>query len=143
MMFFGEYNYKLDEKGRLPVPPPFRAPFLEGVVLSPGPDQNINAFSTKEWEKFSADIAAASGSASKLRKLKRTIFGQAFPGSLDAQGRLSLPVSLRAHAGIHSEAVIVGVSDHLEIWSKETWEAEKAEDNAQAWQIMESLEKRS
>ena len=123
MLFFGEFNYRLDEKGRLPVPPRFRAPLQEGIYLAPSPDRCINAYSNKEWEKLSADIAAASTSPSKLRKLKRTVFGQAFPSSIDAQGRLSLPEPLRTYAGIISEAVVVGVSDHLEIWDKSSWDS--------------------
>ncbi|APV44965.1 transcriptional regulator MraZ [Dehalogenimonas formicexedens] len=142
MLFFGEFHYKLDEKGRLPVPPHFRAPLQEGIVLAPGLDGCIDAYSNKEWEVFSSGIAAASTSPSKLRKLKRTMFGQAFPASIDGQGRISLPEPLRFYAGIKTDAVVVGVSDHLEIWSKSAWDSEKADDQAQVWQIMEGLEKR-
>ena len=142
MLFFGEFSYKLDEKGRLPVPPRFRLPLKEGLFLAPGPDGCINAYSIKEWQRFSEEIAAASASPSKLRKLKRTVFGQAFPAVIDGQGRLSLPEPLRSFAGITAEAVVVGVSDHLEIWDKGAWDAEKADDQAQVWQIMEGLEKR-
>ena len=142
MLFFGEFDYKLDEKGRLPMPPRFREPLKEGIVLAPGPDGCINAYSAREWQRFSDGIAAASTSPSKLRKLKRTVFGQAFPATIDGQGRLSLPEPLRAYAGITAEAVVVGVSDHLEVWAKDAWEAEKADDQAQVWQIMEGLEKR-
>ena len=142
MLFFGEYSYKLDDKGRLPVPPRFREPFKDGIVLSPGPDGCVNAYTVKEWQRFSESIAAASTSPSKLRKLKRTVFGQAFPSDIDGQGRVSLPEPLRLFAGIGAEAVVVGVSDHLEIWAKDAWDAEKADDQAQAWQIMEGLEKR-
>ena len=141
-MFFGEFEYKLDNKGRLPVPPQFRDALSEGVFIAPGPDKCVNAYSAKEWKRFSEDISAASTSPSKLRKLKRTMFGQAFPTGIDGQGRLSLPVPLRAYAGISTDAVVVGVSDHLEIWDKSAWDSEKADDQAQVWQIMEGLEKR-
>ncbi|PPD58358.1 division/cell wall cluster transcriptional repressor MraZ [Dehalogenimonas etheniformans] len=142
MLFFGEFHYKLDEKGRLPVPPHFRGPLQEGIVFAPGIDGCIDAYSNKAWEVFSSGIAAASTSPSKLRKLKRTMFGQAFPASIDGQGRISLPEPLRTYAGIKTEAVVVGVSDHLEIWSKFAWDKEKADDQDQVWQIMEGLEKR-
>ena len=141
-MFFGEFEYKLDNKGRLPVPPQFREALSEGVVIAPGPDRCVNAYSEKEWKHFSEEISAASASPSKLRKLKRTMFGQAFPTNIDGQGRLSLPAPLRAYAGIGAEAVVVGVSDHFEIWDKGAWDAEKADDQEQVWQIMEGLEKR-
>jgi len=141
-MFFGEFGYKLDDKGRLPVPPRFRDALKDGLVLWPGPDRCINAYPASEWERLSTEIAAASVSASKHRKLNRTVFGLAAPAALDAQGRLSLPERLRSFAGITDEAVVVGVSDHLEIWAKRAWDAEMEDDLAQAWQIMEGLEKR-
>ncbi|AKG54147.1 cell division protein MraZ [Dehalogenimonas sp. WBC-2] len=142
MFFFGEFNYKLDEKGRIPVPPRFRIPLKDGFFLTPGPDNCINAYSIREWQTLSEKINSAVSSPSKLRKLKRAVFGQAFPAAIDGQGRVSLPESLRLHAGIAAEAVVVGVSDHLEIWAKETWDIEKADDQEQAWQILEGLENR-
>ncbi len=142
MYYFGEFNYKLDEKGRLPVPPRFRLPLKDGFILSPGPEKFINAYSVKEWQRFSEQIDTAVSSPSKLRKLKRAVFGQAFPAATDGQGRVSLPETLRTYAGITDEAVVVGVSDHLEIWSREAWEAEKSDDQEQVWQILEGLEKR-
>ncbi|MGI2336674.1 MAG: division/cell wall cluster transcriptional repressor MraZ [Dehalogenimonas sp.] len=140
MYFFGEFNYKLDEKGRLPVPPRFRTPLKDGIILSPGPEKFIAAYSIKEWERLSEQIDTADTSPSKLRKLKRSVFGQAFPVALDGQGRISLPEKLRLYSGIAADAVVVGVSGHLEIWAEEAWEVEKADDLEQAWDIIEGLE---
>lgn len=142
MHFFGEFSYKLDEKGRIPVPPRFRALLKDGMILSPGPEKFIAAYSIKEWQKLSEQIDNSVASPSKLRKLKRSVFGQAFTAGMDGQGRISLPEKQREYAGIASGAVVVGVSNHLEIWSEEAWEAEKADDLAQAWEIIETLESR-
>ena len=35
-MFLGEFEYRVDEKGRVPVPPKFRVMLKQGVVLAPG-----------------------------------------------------------------------------------------------------------
>jgi len=32
-MFFGEFEYRIDEKGRVPIPPKFRNELKEGVAL--------------------------------------------------------------------------------------------------------------
>ncbi len=53
-----------------------------------------------------------------------------------------MPVPLREHAEIMDEVVVAGANTYLEIWNKVLWEEEKAESQAQAWQIIESLEKR-
>jgi len=49
-MFLGEYNYKLDEKGRVPVPPKFRGELRDGIILVPGPEKCIIAYTPEEWE---------------------------------------------------------------------------------------------
>ena len=50
-MFFGEFDYKIDEKGRVPLPPKFRNELKDGVVLSPGVEKCINAYPLAEWKK--------------------------------------------------------------------------------------------
>jgi len=42
---------------------------------------------------------------------------------LDKQGRINIPQTLLDYAKIEKECRIVGVSDRIEIWSNEKWEA--------------------
>jgi DNA-binding transcriptional regulator/RsmH inhibitor MraZ len=49
---------------------------------------------------------------------------------------------LRQYASITSDVVIAGANIYLEIWDKQAWELEKAESQAQSWQIIETMEKR-
>ena len=77
-----------------------------------------------------------------MRKLNRAIFATAFSTKMDGQGRIALPPPLREHAEIVDEVVIAGVNTHLEIWNKVHWEEEKVASQEQAWQIIESLERR-
>ena len=51
-MFFGEFEYKIDEKGRVPFPPKFRNGLKDGVVLTPGVEKCINAYPLSEWKKL-------------------------------------------------------------------------------------------
>ena len=103
-MFFGEFDYKLDEKGRLPVPPRFRMQLKDGLVMLPGIEKCIVAYPVIEWVKLSQKMTESGLlSNAKTRKLNRALFGQAFPANLDGQGRINLPVPLRAHAGISEE----------------------------------------
>lgn len=140
-MFFGEFEYRIDEKGRVPLPPKFRRELREGVVLAPGAEKCITAYSLAEWKKLAATLTASSVSPSKLRKLNRALFATAFSINIDGQGRVALPVTLREYAGIEDEVVIVGVNDYLELWNKNQWESEKATSQEQVWQIIESLER--
>jgi len=140
-MFFGEYSYKIDEKGRVPIPPRFRKELKDGVVLSPGVEKCINVYSLSEWKKLAASITSGPLTPNKLRRLNRAIFATAFNVNLDGQGRIALPVPLRQYAEIVEDVVIAGANTYLEIWNQVLWEEEKAISQQQAWQIIESLEK--
>ncbi len=139
-MFLGEYEYKVDVKGRIPLPPRFRDKLKEGVILTAGPEKCILAYSTSEWDKLAGSLTGGSIVQSKLRRLNRALFASAFDTLVDAQGRVPLPQLLREHAGIADEAIVAGVNTYFEIWNKRQWQAEKAVSQEQAWQTIESLE---
>ena len=140
-VFIGEFEYRIDEKGRVPVPPKFRRELKEGVVLTPGAEKCIIAYPLAEWKKLAATLTSASLTPSKLRRLKRATFATAFSLQIDGQGRVALPVPLREYAGIGDEVVIAGANTYLELWNKEGWETEKKTSQQQAWQIIESMER--
>jgi len=141
-MFFGEFEYKIDEKGRMPFPPRFRGALKNGVVLTQGVEKCITAYPLAEWRKIADTLTTGSITRSKLRKLNRAIFATAFSLNLDGQGRIALPIPLQEYAEIVDEVVIAGANTYLEVWNKIHWEEEKAISQEQAWQIIESLEQR-
>ena len=140
-MFLGEFEYKIDEKGRVPIPPKFRKDLKDGVVLSAGPEKCIIAYSIPEWNKLAESLTSGTIAASKLRRLNRAFFATAFNLAIDNQGRIALPVPLREYAGIEDELIVAGVNTYLELWNKEQWESEKSISQEQVWQIIESLER--
>ncbi len=141
-MFYGEFNYKIDDKGRVPIPPRFRRELKDGVVLTPGAEKCINAYPLSEWKKLATALTGGSLTRSKLRRLNRAIFATAFSINIDGQGRVALPVPLREYAEIVDDVVVTGANTYLEIWNDILWEEEKATSQEQAWQIIESLEGR-
>ncbi len=142
-MFIGEFEYKIDDKGRVPIPPRFRQELKDGLVLTRGVEKCIVAYPRPEWKKLAATLTTTSLTPSKLRRLKRAIFATAFVLPIDRQGRVALPVPLREYADIRDEVTIAGANTYLELWNKEQWEAEKTISQQQAWQIIESLEQRN
>ncbi len=139
-MFFGEFEYKLDDKGRVPLPPRFRARLKDGVVLTPGIERCITAYTLPEWKKLADSLTGGPITRSKLRRLNRALFATAFYLNLDGQGRIGLPAPLREHAQIEDEVVVAGANNYLELWSKALWDEEKSASQDQAWQIIESME---
>ena len=140
-MFFGEFEYKVDDKGRVPIPPRFRKELKERVVLTPGVEKCIIAYPLSEWKRLATELTTGSLTRSKLRRLNRAIFATAFSVDIDGQGRVALPTPLRQHAEIVDEVVVAGANTYLELWNTVHWEEEKAISQEQAWQIIESLER--
>ena len=139
-MFFGEFEYKIDEKARVPAPPKFRSELREGVVLTPGLEKCITAYPLSEWKKVADTLTTGVVSSAKLRRLNRAVFATAFNLEVDRQGRIALPAPLRQYALIEDDVVIIGANNYLELWNKELWEAEKDIGQEQAGQIIESIE---
>lgn len=139
-MFYGEFDYTIDEKGRVSLPPKFRNALKDGVVLTPGAEKCITVYTIPEWRKVSTTLTNSPISRSKMRKLNRALFATAFSTRIDGQGRVALPAPLREHAEIVDEVVVAGSNTYLEIWNKILWEEEKELSQEQAWQIIESLE---
>ena len=139
-MFCGEHEYKVDQKGRVAIPPEFRDEFRMGATLVQGLEACITIYPLPQWERMAEKLVALPPMRGKTRRMNRLAFGTAFKLELDGQGRIILPQSLRQYTGIKDTAVMVGVNNYLELWSKENWESERAMMNEEAWQIFESME---
>ncbi len=144
-MFTGEFEYRVDEKGRVPIPPKFRTEELkkEGVVLCPGMEKCISIYPSSEWKKIADSLTSSSAIIpSKMRKLNRAIFALSFVTEIDGQGRIIVPSQLRQFAGINDEVVVAGLNSYIEMWDKQRWITEKTACQQEAWQIIESMEPR-
>lgn len=141
-MFVGEFNYRVDDKGRIPIPPKFRTEELrkDGVMLCPGVEKCVTVYPPSEWKRFADSLTSAPIITSRMRKLHRAIFANSFEAELDGQGRIGVPAKLRQHAGISDDVMVVGVNRYVEIWERTAWEAENAADRNEVFQIIENLE---
>jgi MraZ protein len=139
-VFYGEFDYKIDDKGRLPIPPKFRGALKDNIILFPGIEKCINVYTESEWRKLAGSVSSSPLARSKIRKLSRALFSTAFSTRVDAQGRIAIPAPLREHAQVTEDIIVAGANTYLEIWDKTLWEEEKASSQQQAWQIIESLE---
>lgn len=121
-MFMGQYLHNLDEKGRIIIPTKIREQLTPTVVVTIGFDKCIALYSMEGWEKFQNSLLTLPANSQDARKHIRLIVGSASTLEFDKQGRINLPSNLIAHAGASKECVVVGVLDHVEIWSKEMWD---------------------
>ena len=140
MAFRGHFDYSLDAKNRLNVPPKFRAAFSDGVVLAKALEPCVALWTPEGFEGFTESFLPGLNPVSaERRKLTRYFAGNSFDAELDTAGRVTLNPALLAHAGIEKEVVVVGVLDHLEVWARDRWLADQEELDAEVVEIAESL----
>jgi len=126
-MFYGEYLHSIDRKGRLILPAKFReaakAHFIEKFFVTRGLDKCLFMFSEEEWKTQETKFKSISFTRQEARTFNRLYFSGAVETVPDRQGRVLLPQYLKDFAEIKKEIVIVGVSNRIEIWAKDKWQA--------------------
>lgn len=124
-MYYGEFTVSIDEKGRITVPRKTREVMevLKHIVwyLTRGFDQSIFLFHQDEWNKIRQHVARFPAMDARVLDFRRLFFSSVAEARLDNQGRIAIPPHLREHAHLDKEAVLIGVEDHLELWSKDSW----------------------
>ncbi|MHC0037268.1 division/cell wall cluster transcriptional repressor MraZ [Pseudoneobacillus sp. C159] len=121
-MFMGEHHHNIDSKGRLIVPAKFRDSLGEYFVLTRGLDQCLFGYPISEWNEIEQKLKALPLTKKDARAFTRFFFSGATESEIDKQGRINIPTPLLQYAKLEKECVILGVSNRIEIWSKEIWE---------------------
>lgn len=124
-MFYGEHEHSIDRKGRLIIPSKFREVFKENYVerffITRGLDQCLFVFTEDEWRKQETRFKSLSFTSAEARQFNRIYFSGACEVTCDKQGRILIPEYLKNYGNIKRDVTIVGVSNRIEIWSKEAW----------------------
>ena len=122
-MLRGNYTARIDSKGRLKIPTPFRRQIEEkhgtGVYVTSLTGENVRIYPLPEWESIEQRLALLPSMDPARRKfLDRTnYYGQ--QSVMDAQGRVLVHPLLRRSAGIIGEVAVLGYLTYLEVWELE------------------------
>ena len=132
-VFLGTFENKVDRKGRVSVPAPFRQALagsaFQGVVLRPS-DRNagLEGCDLEFMEQLNNSSLNANDLYSEAHEdLALTLFADALPVPFDGEGRIILPAAMVAHASIDGRASFVGVGSRFQIWEPDALERHKAE----------------
>ena len=139
-MFMGQFQHSLDQKGRLIIPSKFREDLGESFVLTKGLDGCLFVYPRHEWAALEQKLKALPFTQKDARAFIRFFFAGAVEAEMDRQGRILIPPHLREHARIEKDVVIIGVSNRVEIWSQEQWEAYSTEAAESYEDIAETLD---
>lgn len=122
-MLIGQYEHTIDAKKRLALPAKFRGELGEKVIITKGIESCLVVYTEKEFKIMSDKISNLTISQSEARSFTRTILAGAMEVNLDKLGRILVPDYLKKYAGLNKNVVICGLSNRLEIWDLESWDA--------------------
>ena len=138
-MLMGEYHHNIDEKSRLIITAKFRSELGERFVITKGLDKCLFVYSETEWNKLMQKVSSLQFTKKNVRAFERTFIGGASLIEFDKQGRINITSPLVHYANIKKECVIIGVSERLEIWSKEEFESYMNDNEDNLEQITENI----
>lgn len=122
----GEYDCKLDSKGRFVLPSGLKKQLMPGdqerFVVNRGFENNLTLYPDSEWQKISREVNSLNLYNKKNREFVRYFFRGATELMADAANRLLLPKSLLDYGKIDKEVVLFAYGQRIEIWAKDAYE---------------------
>lgn len=126
--FLGEFDCKLDAKGRMMIPSSLKKQLpeaeREGLVINRGFEKNLVIYTKKEWDRITEELSKLNPYEKKSREFIRYFTRGATELSLDAANRILFPKSLMEYAGIAGEVVLACQLNKIEVWAKEAYDAQ-------------------
>jgi MraZ protein len=126
-MFRGRYEYTIDSKGRISIPSKFRDILIKQYddrLVITNYDHCLVAFPFQEWSLMEEKVKDLPTLSKDARVFFRFFYSSGIDCTIDRQGRLLIPQSLRDYANLQKDVVLVGGGKKIEIWNKERWEEE-------------------
>ena len=137
-MLTGQYDHSLDGKNRLFIPAKLRQNVRKFIITS-GLEGCLFVYTPDNWKKITERLKALPLTKADARKFMRTFLSGASECDVDEQGRILIPKNLCSYANIRKEAIVVGVLDRIEIWSKSNWERYRKEAEKKFVEVAEKL----
>lgn len=125
----GEYDGKLDDRGRLAIPVNLLKEVPENeqgtLFVARGLDPCLEVMTLSEWNKILQEINSLDRDIeiNRLYASKRLSGGMGC--SIDNSNRINLPPRLMSYAGLSNKdkVVIVGSIHRIQIWKEDAYEA--------------------
>lgn len=142
--FIGEYDCKVDDKGRFVLPAGVKKQVdpaaQETFVVNRGFENCLVMYPMNEWEKLMAKVRQKVNLFEKKGRMFMRLFQNgATIVTLDGNGRLLLPQNLMKHAGLKKDVLLFAYADRMEIWDKAKYEQEMSESLGNFSDIAEEL----
>ena len=131
--FVSTFTNKIDAKGRVSVPAPFRA-VLErdgyaggGIYCYPSLDAPaLDAGGQRLADNIDRLLAGLPDYSDERDELSVALYGDVHTLAIDQDGRIVLPEALRAHAGLSTHVAFVGLGQKFQMWDPARFETRRA-----------------
>ncbi|MEK7186659.1 MAG: division/cell wall cluster transcriptional repressor MraZ [Patescibacteria group bacterium] len=120
-MLIGQFEGKVDNKGRSAFPKKFREILGEKIIITLGYENSLITVSEENWKSLLEGTEGRPFIQSETRETQRFLLGGASFVELDSKGRFIIPAYLREFAKVEDEIVFLGLSRYVEIWDKKHW----------------------
>jgi len=117
----GQYQVNVSQKGRMAFPKKLRDILGSKIILTRGYEGCLIAVSEKKWQTLTEATENKPFVSGPARDTVRFLLGNAALVELDDQGRFIIPAHLRDYSEIKSNAVFLGLSKYVEVWSETKW----------------------
>lgn len=123
--FSGEYECKIDAKGRAVLPSRIKSalPAASGnsLVITRGFEPCLVLYPQVEWAKIFSKVAGLNEFNEEYRNFQRNFFRGNTEIELDSNGRFLIPRTMAGFAGLEKYAVMVGLGNRIEVWDPERY----------------------
>lgn len=130
--FFSHFILRLDAKGRVSVPAPFRAILVregaESLFCYPALDRPaLEAGGRSLLSEIEELIGRFPPFSEEREQFATALYGTAETLKLDPEGRVTLSDPLKDHAGIMDAVAFVGLGHKFQIWAPDRFSARLSE----------------
>jgi len=143
-MFLSNFENKIDKKGRVSVPSPFRSYLssmgYNGFISYPSFNHSaLEACSQDRIEKLSNTIDSLNPFEEKRDFFATSILSESVNLQFDTEGRISLTEKLLKHAKVKNNILFVGLGKTFQIWDPKLFEKFKITARKKAYQNRSNL----
>ena len=122
MALRGTFDYTLDAKNRLTMPPKYREQFKAGVVLAKGTAKCIAVWTPEAFDGYvTGALSGMNELDPKADDILRYFDANSHETDLDSAGRVMVPGFLAEHAGLGKDVTVIGTRRRLEVWDRQAW----------------------
>lgn len=124
-MFLGTHASKVDAKGRISIPSPFRAVLRDNarpgdamMIIRPSHLHDcLEGWTSSAFFAFSNALDEYDPFSEEHDDLATSLYADAYPLDCDKEGRVNLPKALKEYASLEGDVTFMGLGRVFQIWN--------------------------